>query len=140
MSDIYVMQRANGDLFALDDHGRFRVPLFRTSGEAMIARSRNFEMLLFKPVALNASLIQELGPTSDGTDVDLCLVKDPLRDLKHGRLVAHAQLAWLMESPVDVVPDNGKTFDAPVLSTFPQSGGSSIDNWEAEEGKQAQCA
>ena len=25
MSDIYVMQRANGDVFALDDHGRFRV-------------------------------------------------------------------------------------------------------------------
>jgi len=23
MSDIYVMQRANGDVFALDDHGRF---------------------------------------------------------------------------------------------------------------------
>ena len=26
MSDIYVMQRANGDVFALDDHGRFRAP------------------------------------------------------------------------------------------------------------------
>ena len=26
MSDIYVMQRANGDVFALDDHGCFRMP------------------------------------------------------------------------------------------------------------------
>ncbi len=24
------MQRANGDVFALDDHGRFRVPLFNS--------------------------------------------------------------------------------------------------------------
>ena len=31
MSNIYVMQRANGDVFALDDHGRFRVPLFNSN-------------------------------------------------------------------------------------------------------------
>jgi hypothetical protein len=31
MSDIYVMQRANGDVFALEDHGRFRVPLFNST-------------------------------------------------------------------------------------------------------------
>jgi hypothetical protein len=49
MSDIYVMQRANGDVFALDDHGRFRVPLFNSSSDASLARLRNFGMLLFKP-------------------------------------------------------------------------------------------
>ena len=38
MSDIYVMQRANGDVFALDDHGRFRVPLFNTSSDGFLAR------------------------------------------------------------------------------------------------------
>ena len=96
MSDIYVMQRANGDLFAFDDHGRFGVPLFSSHGEAMIARSHNLDMLLFKPVALNASLLRELGPTSDGTDVDLRLVKDPLLNLKRGSLVEHAQLAQLL--------------------------------------------
>jgi hypothetical protein len=64
MNDIYVMQRANGDLFAFDDHGRFGVPLFRTIRDAMAARSRNLEMLLFKPVALNARLFRELVPTA----------------------------------------------------------------------------
>ena len=101
MSNIYVMQRANGDLFAFDDQGRFSVPLFQSSDEAMIARSRNFEMLLFKPVALNASLLRELGPTGDGTDVDLRLVKDPLLNLKRGSLVEHAQLALLLRSAVE---------------------------------------
>ena len=114
MSEIYVMQRANGDLFAFDDHGRFSVPLFQTSGEAMIARSRNFEMLLFKPVALNESLLRELGPTSDETDVDLRLVKDPLLNLKRGSLVAHAQLAQLLSRPVGpgMVPGNGNSIQA----------------------------
>lgn len=109
MSEIYVMQRANGDLFAFDDHGRFSVPLFQTSGEAMVARSRNFEMLLFKPVAINESLLRELGPTSDQADVDLRLVKDPLLNLKRGSLVEHAQLALLLNSPVgpQTVSGNG---------------------------------
>jgi hypothetical protein len=99
MSDIYVMQRANGDLFALDHRGNFRVSLFHNSRDAMIARSRNLEMLLFKPVALNASLLKELVPTNGGTDVELLLVKDPLLKLKHGCLIEHAQLALLMRNP-----------------------------------------
>ena len=66
MSNIYVMQRANGDVFALDHHGRFRMPLFHSSRDAMIARSRNWEMLLFKPVALGARLLKELVPVRGG--------------------------------------------------------------------------
>ena len=62
MSDIYVMQRANGDVFAVDDHGRLRVPLFNNSSDAFQARLRNFGMLLFKPVQLDASLLKQLVP------------------------------------------------------------------------------
>jgi hypothetical protein len=38
MNDIYVMQRANGDVFAFDDHERFRVPLFNSSSNPSKAR------------------------------------------------------------------------------------------------------
>lgn len=92
MSDIYVMQRANGDLFALDHHNRICVPLFHSSGDAMTARSRNGDMLLFKPVVLDARLLQEIAPKLDRKDVDFLLVKDPLRGLKRGDLVEHAEL------------------------------------------------
>ena len=105
MSDIYVMQRANGDVFAFDHKGRFRVPLFRSSGEAMIARSREVEMLLFKPVALDGSLLSELVEESGGTDFSL--VEDPLRSLKRGRLVEHAQLALLVHSPSEIQIGHG---------------------------------
>jgi len=37
MGDIYAMQRANGDVFALDNKGRFCVPLFHSSRDAMTA-------------------------------------------------------------------------------------------------------
>jgi len=96
MSDIFAMQRANGDVFALDDHGRFCVPLFHSTLDAMTARLRNGDMLLFKPVALDARLLREIAPKNGRNDVDLLMVKDPLRSLKRGCLVKHAELLLLV--------------------------------------------
>jgi hypothetical protein len=98
MSDIYAMQRANGDVFALDNKGRFCVPLFHSSHDAMTARLRNRDMLLFKPVALDARLLRELRPKGGQNNVDLLLVKDPLRSLKRGDQVDHAELTILVGS------------------------------------------
>lgn len=96
MTDIYAMQRANGDVFALDNKGRFCVPLFHSSRDAMTARLRNPDMLLFKPVALDASLLSELRPKGGQNNVDLLLVKDPLRSLKRGDQVDHAELTLIV--------------------------------------------
>ena len=107
MSDIYVMQRANGDVFALDDHGRFSVPLFNSSSDAIRARLRNLGMLLFKPVPLDASLLEQLVPLGGAAEVDFWLVNDPLINLNRGRLVQPAQLAVLMGSRVKLKPVSG---------------------------------
>ena len=96
MTDIYAMQRANGDVFALDDKGRFCVPLFHSTRDAMTARLRNVEMLVFKPVALDARLLRELEPRAGQNNVDLLLVKDPLRSLKRGEQVNHAELTLIV--------------------------------------------
>jgi hypothetical protein len=96
MSDIYAMQRANGDVFALNHKGRFCVPLFHSSRDAMTARLRNGDMLLFKPVAIDARLLRELVPKAGQNNVDLLLVNDPLRSLKRGDLVDHAELVLIV--------------------------------------------
>lgn len=95
MSHIYAMRRANGDWFASDDHGRFLVPIFHSSAAAMIARSRHTAMLLFKPVALDASLLKQLVPAGVG-DVDFRMVSDPIANLNKGSLVKPAQMASLV--------------------------------------------
>jgi len=92
MTAIYAMQRANGDVFALDHNGGFCVPLFHSSSDAMTARSRNVDMLLFKPIAVDERLLREIAPQRGRNDVALLLVKDPLRSLKHGRMLEHAEL------------------------------------------------
>ena len=107
MSDIYVMQRANGDVFALDDHGRFRVPLFNSSSDAFLARSRNSEMLVFKPVQLDAGLLKQLVPVGGAAEVEFWLVNDPLINLKRGQLVQPEQLALLMENQVKLKTVSG---------------------------------
>lgn len=96
MSAVYAMQRANGDVFALDHKGGFCVPLFHSNSDAMTARSRNVDMLLFKPIALDDRLLREFAPQRGRIDVALMLVEDPLRSLKHGRLVQHSELVLLV--------------------------------------------
>jgi hypothetical protein len=98
MSDIYAMRRANGDWFALEDHERLRVPLFRSSHDAMMARLRNFGMLLFAPVALNARLLTEIAPLGGGSDVDFFIVKDPFASLSRVSQIAYAQLTLLINN------------------------------------------
>lgn len=96
MTDIYAMRRANGDWFAIDDHGRIRVPLFHTAHDAKMARLRNFGMLLFEPVALNARWLSEIAPAGGGSEVDFCLVNDPFAGLDRGRPLGPDQLASLI--------------------------------------------
>lgn len=98
MTDIYAMQRANGDVYAFDHNGGFGVPLFHSSTDAMTARSRNVDMLLFKPIALDDRLLREIAPQRNSSEVALLLVKDPLRSLKHGRLLEHAELVLLVSN------------------------------------------
>jgi hypothetical protein len=142
MSEIYAMQRANGDVFALDHHGRFRVPLFHSSRDAMIARSRNWEMLLFKPIPLDDRLLKELVPIGCRSEVDFWLVNDPLANLNRGHLVEHAQLAVLMHTPIELqmIPPNGNRLDTAISSTLPQSAFSAIETWENEGGNYSKRA
>ena len=142
MSDIYVMQRANGDVFSLDDHGRFRVPLFNSSSDAFLARSRNFGMLLFKPVQLDAGLLKQLVPVGGAAEVDFWLVSDPLIDLNRGRLVQPEQLALLMGNRVNLktVSGSATSDETPSLSMSPHSASNATAAWEDEGGLYSKVA
>ena len=96
MSSLYAMRRANGDWFALDDRGRFRVPVFSSQRGGMMARVSHQGMQLFKPVALDARALEELVPAGGAGEADFWLVDDPFTGLKRGRLIDRAQLSSLV--------------------------------------------
>src|ERR1044071_4200317 len=96
MSSLYAMRRANGDWFALDDRGRFRVPLFGSHWGGMLARVSHPGMLLFKPVALEGRALAELVTAGGAGGTDFWLVDEPFASLKRGRLLDPAQLTQLV--------------------------------------------
>jgi len=109
MSAIYAMRRANGDWFAFEGRDRFRVPLFHSSHDAIMAGLRNSGMLLFRPVAINARLLQEMVPAGGASYVDFCMVKDPLVSLRRGKPVGQEDLVLLLDKSGEhsTVPHNG---------------------------------
>jgi hypothetical protein len=101
MSSLYAMRRANGDWFALDERGRFRVPVFRSSRDGMLARSRHWGMILFKPVALDERALEEFAATEADRAARFWLIDDPSAKLNRGQLIDHAQLALLVHGPIE---------------------------------------
>ena len=96
MSSLFAMQRANGDWFALDDRGRFRVPLFSSRQSGLMARVSDWGMRLFKPVALDGRALEELVPAGGAGETVFWLVDEPFTSLKRGRLVDPVQLTQLV--------------------------------------------
>lgn len=95
MKTLFAMRRANGDWFALDDQGSFRVPVFHSSGEAMLARSCDTGMECFRPVVLDAAAFKNLSTTDEGKAC-FWLVADPLMKLSRGRPLDRQQLEQFM--------------------------------------------
>jgi hypothetical protein len=97
MSSLFAMRRANGDWFALDDQGKFRVPVFQNSAAAMVARSRETGMECFRPVLLDEAAFKNLT-TTDGGKACFWLVEDPLMKLNRGRAMDHQELAGVLRN------------------------------------------
>lgn len=96
MSQMYAMRRANGDWFAINDQGRSRVPVFRSNKEAMQARALNPGMLLFRPVELDESMLDDLMLADDETDVYFWLSDNPAENVNRGQTFGPAQLALMI--------------------------------------------
>ena len=96
MSSLYAMRRANGDWFALDDRGRFRVPVFGSEWDGTLARISHWGMRLFRPVALDVPLLGELVTVDGEGDTDFWLVEGPFTSLDRGQLIDRAELSTLV--------------------------------------------
>ena len=96
MDGIYGMRRANGDWFALDDRGRFRVPVFSSKQGGLMARVNHWGMRLFNPVALDSHALGQLVPADGVGETDFWLVDEPFTSLNRGRLIDRSQLSQLI--------------------------------------------
>ena len=135
MSDIFAMQRANGDWFALDHYGRLRVPLFHSIHDAMMARLRNFGLMLFKPVVVDALFLKKIVPLPGEDEMDFCIVDDPFASLNQGSLVGRRELVLLIRhAEQQRIERNGNSLLASGLGRLSQSDHEATETWEDEGG------
>lgn len=135
MSDIFAMQRANGDWFALDHYGHLRVPLFQSIHDAMMARLRNFGLLLFKPVVVDTLFLKKVVPLPGEDAVDFCMVDDPFVSLISGSVVGRRELALLIRP--NERRSNAKGLRASGPGALSQSEYEATESWEDEGGTYA---
>ena len=132
MSDIFAMQRANGDWFALGHYGRLRVPIFHSIYDAMMARLRNRGLLLFQPVVVDALFLKDIVPLPGEDEVDFCMIDDPFASLIRGATVGRRELALLIRPADENIASNGSAPGA-----LPQSDRQATETWEDEGGTYA---
>ena len=99
------MRRANGDWFAIDDNGHLRMPIFKSSGDAMVARSRDSGMECFRPVVFDRRALEQLRRT-DGDTASFLIVADPSRKMKNGLRVTFTELDPLIVDLATGIPEH----------------------------------
>ncbi|MCI0486836.1 MAG: hypothetical protein L0229_09575 [Blastocatellia bacterium] len=91
MSELFVMRRANGDLFAEQMHGRVRIPVWPSAEAVARYKARNPELMIFWPVRLDRSLMKQIkaGFGKEGrTELFLLSEDAPDAHLDDGKPVA----------------------------------------------------
>lgn len=91
MSEMYVMRRANGDLFTEEIDGRLQIPVWVSLEEVARYRERNPELMTFLPARLSRPLIRKIqsGLGREGTSEFFLLSEDaPDAYLNDGRPIS----------------------------------------------------
>ena len=91
MSDVYVVRRANGDLFTEEINGRLRIPVWKSEEAVARYRERNPELITFLPQRMSRPLMMKVasGLGSERTmEFFLLSEDDPDADLTDGKPVS----------------------------------------------------
>jgi len=84
MSDLFVMRRANGDLFTEQVGGRPVVPAWKGLEALARYKERNPELLIFLPKRLDQPVVDRLTKSETPTELLLFSGDDPDADLEDG--------------------------------------------------------
>ena len=91
MHELFVMRRANGNLFTEEIDRKLRLPVWSSEEAVLRYKERNPELGVFLPQRLNRALLKNLAvstPTEAMPEFFLLSDEDPDADLEDGRSVS----------------------------------------------------
>lgn len=94
MSTMYVMRRANGDLFTEETEGGVRIPIWSSEDSVARYKARNPELAVFLPTRLEQSVLKKVTEMASATRTELYLLSDdsPSAQLFDGRPIKPEEL------------------------------------------------
>jgi hypothetical protein len=90
MGEMFVLRRANGELFTEEIDGKLRIPVWPDADAVARYKERNPELMIFLPARLTRPLLDKVrsGLGKDGAPAFFLLAGDsPDADLENGRPV-----------------------------------------------------
>ena len=89
MGDVYVMRRANGDLFTEEVRGKVRIPVWSSRDAADRYKARTPELSVFLPARLDQLLLNKIKTFDKEGPVEFfqLLEEDPNARLYEGRTI-----------------------------------------------------
>ena len=104
MGDVYLMRRANGDLFTEEVQGKVRIPVWSSRDAADRYKARNPELSVFLPARLDRLLMNKVKTLNNEGPVEFFLLsaEDPNASLYEGRPIM----------PEEIFPEQAVTSSA----------------------------
>ena len=100
MGDVYVMRRANGDLFTEEVQGKMRIPVWSSRDTADRYKARNPELSVFLPARLDRPLFNKIKTLrEESAEFFLLSEEDPNADLYEGRPIMPEEIFPEHEAP-----------------------------------------
>ena len=99
MGDVYVMRRANGDLFTEEVQGKIRIPVWSSRDAADRYKARNPELSVFLPARLDRLVLNKMKTLTAEGPVEFFLLshEDPNASLYEGRPIMPEEVFPEME-------------------------------------------
>ena len=94
--NLYGMQRANGDWFAIREPSRLRVPLFSSVDEARATRAFNVDLLVCKAALFDERALKQVAEPEGYRAVYFWLVEQSSRNMRRGVALEHEQVALML--------------------------------------------
>jgi hypothetical protein len=105
MSELFVMRRANGNLFTREINGKLVIPVWSSRDAIARYKERNPELMIFLPARLDRSTINRVtsGLGTEGTTQFFLLSEDaPDAYLDEGRLITLEEIFPGSQTPAPV--------------------------------------